>query len=208
MQSGGHWEFGTSVSLLTDSSSITSDNHVAVAQFGENFNNNGGGVYALQWTDDALNAWFFPRGSVPSDVSATSNSPDPSGWGLPMASYPASSCNFGEFFSAQTIILNINICGSFGLSAFSATCSGSCLDLVQTPSNYDNAFFEISYMRVFTNDSSKAVSTSSATSGSSTGTSTGSGSSATQSTTSAAVPVREISSIVSLLAVVALTLFH
>ena len=125
-----------------------------------------------------------------------------------MASYPASSCNFGEFFSAQTIILNIIICGSFGLSAFSATCSGSCLDLVQTPSNYDNAFFEISYMRVFTNDSSKAASTSSATSGSSTGTSTGSGSSATQSNTSAAVPVREISSIVSLLAVVALTLLH
>lgn len=46
---------------------------------------------------------------------------------------------------------DIDICGSFAGDggAFAATCQGSCLDLVRTPTNYDDAYFEIQYIKVF-----------------------------------------------------------
>lgn len=100
-------------------------------QYGQGFSQNGGGVYALEWTDTGLGVWFFPRSSVPSDLS--SNSPDPSSWGLPTAYYPTSSCDLDTFFQPQTLILDITVCGAFAIGAFSETCSGNCLDLVQHP---------------------------------------------------------------------------
>ncbi|RFU31980.1 hypothetical protein B7463_g4374, partial [Scytalidium lignicola] len=46
--------------------------------YGPGFNNNGGGVYAMRWTSSAIAIWFFPRNSIPGDI--TSNTPNPSGW--------------------------------------------------------------------------------------------------------------------------------
>lgn len=94
--------------------------------------------------------WFFPRDSVPSDLPTSS--PNPDGWGLPVAAYPKSSCNTDQFIKAQTLILDVTICGNFAGAAdvFTTTgCSGVCTDLVANPRNYDNAYFEISYIRVF-----------------------------------------------------------
>lgn len=153
-------------------------------QYGQGFSQNGGGVYALEWTDTGLGVWFFPRSSVPSDLS--SNSPDPSSWGLPTAYYPTSSCDLDTFFQPQTLILDITVCGAFAIGAFSETCSGNCLDLVQHPENYNTAYYEISYIKLFAAAGSSAASTakSQTHSGTATGTSstsnpTGSASAAT-----------------------------
>lgn len=119
------------------------------ASYGQSFSQAGGGVYALNWNTTGMFIWFFPRGSVPADLPT--DTPNPDGWGLPTAAYPTSSCDSSQFVKPQTLILDITICGNFAGQAatFAQTCSGNCLDLVQTPSNYDNAYFEISYIKVF-----------------------------------------------------------
>ena len=43
--------------------------------YGSGFNANGGGVYATEIMDSFINIFFFPRGSLPSDISSAS--PDP-----------------------------------------------------------------------------------------------------------------------------------
>ncbi|KLO18260.1 hypothetical protein SCHPADRAFT_936333 [Schizopora paradoxa] len=127
------------------------------ASYGAGFAAGGGGVFAVLWNDTGISMWFFDRSSIPQDLPT--DSPDPAGWPNPTAFFPSSSCNLEQFFKPQTLVLDITICGNFGLAVFSQTCPGNCTDLVQTPSNYDNAFFEISYIKVFeeTNGSSPSV---------------------------------------------------
>lgn len=69
--------------------------------YGTGFNSNGGGVYATEWNSDAITIWFFPRGSIPSDIS--SGSPDPTGWGTPQASF-SGSCDIDSHFQNQQIV--------------------------------------------------------------------------------------------------------
>lgn len=52
--------------------------------YGAGLNNSGGGVFATLWNDDGVRIWFFPRDSVPADITA--KSPDPSTWGSPKVS--------------------------------------------------------------------------------------------------------------------------
>ena len=95
--------------------------------FGPGFNGNNGGVYAstsllkccmimnsifspftlVQWDDSGIAVYFFPRGSVPSDLTA--GSPDPSGWGIPQARWPAASCNPFQFFSQHSMIFDTTL---------------------------------------------------------------------------------------------------
>ena len=71
--------------------------------------------------------------------------------------------------------MNITICGNFAGAAdvFTSTgCSGVCTNLVKTPSNYDKAFCEISYIEVFRQGSGGGGTTGSGTAGADTSTST------------------------------------
>ena len=131
--------------------------------YGAAFAQNGGGVYAMNWNTSGVFVWFFPRPSIPADV--TEDSPNPDGWGLPIAAYPTSSCDFNTFFKPQTLILDIDICGAFALPTFNETCASvasSCLDLVQHPEFYDDAYFEMKYIRVFAQEGSSVASSDSA----------------------------------------------
>ncbi|KAF8314531.1 hypothetical protein DL93DRAFT_2167315 [Clavulina sp. PMI_390] len=145
----------------TDCYNVTNSNEGCITvetqsnSFGAGFNNNGGGGYATLFDSDGIKIWFFPRASVPSDFNSTS--PNPSNWGTPSAYYPSSSCSMTQFFTSQQLILDIDICGSYALGAFSATCSGSCLDLVRTPTNYDDAYFEIQFIKVFSESTGSAT---------------------------------------------------
>jgi len=70
--------------------------------YGAGFAQAGGGVFAMLWDDDGINIWFFNRSSIPPDLPT--GSPHPTGWGLPAASYPSTSCNTANYFSPQTMI--------------------------------------------------------------------------------------------------------
>ena len=70
--------------------------------YGPGFAAIGGGVFATLWDDNGISIWFFERGKIPSDVP-TAN-PDPTGWGLPTASFPLTTCDTTKYFSPQTIV--------------------------------------------------------------------------------------------------------
>lgn len=55
------------------------------------------------------------RANVPATITqATSSSTiDISTWGNPSAAYPSSSCNIGQFFGAQKLVLDITLCGDW-----------------------------------------------------------------------------------------------
>lgn len=50
--------------------------------YGSDFNNIGGGVYAVNFQNSAISMWFFPRGSIPGDIQ--NGSPNPSGVSVPI----------------------------------------------------------------------------------------------------------------------------
>ncbi|KAG8779182.1 hypothetical protein FRC12_024596 [Ceratobasidium sp. 428] len=147
--------------------------------YGEAFARNGGGVYALEWSSigKGIQAWFFPRNAIPADM--TSEHPDPSTWGTPTAAWPESGCNSSKYFGPQTLIFDISICGAWAgePTVFQSTCpnQGSCVDLVRNPANFNNAYFEVSYVRIYSDGSNAGASTpgSSASGTSSTARSTG-----------------------------------
>ncbi|KDQ55967.1 glycoside hydrolase family 16 protein [Jaapia argillacea MUCL 33604] len=124
--------------------------------FGAAFAQAGGGVWATQFESSGIYIWFWSRANVPASINASSNSVDPSTWGNPSAAYPSTSCSMAQFFGAQQLIVDITLCGDWaGLnSTYHATCNpnGICYnDNVMGPGSptYDNAYFEIDYIRAY-----------------------------------------------------------
>jgi len=75
--------------------------------YGTGFNENGGGVYAMEWTSDAINIFHFARSAIPADI--TEGNPNPANWGLPQAKFDSKSgdCNIDANFPRQTIVCPI-----------------------------------------------------------------------------------------------------
>lgn len=69
-----------------------------------------------------IRMWQFARASIPADV--TSGSPDPSTWGEATADFPSTDCDISTHFRNQSIIANIDLCGSWAgeQSVYSETC--------------------------------------------------------------------------------------
>ncbi|KAI0795406.1 glycoside hydrolase family 16 protein [Abortiporus biennis] len=132
--------------------------------YAEAFSANGGGVFATQFDETGINIWFWPRAEVPASItqlSSTQTSLDISAWGIPSAAYPSGpSCNITEFFPPQQIVLDIALCGHWAGTTASYTdagCgsagpTGDCYqDMVlgAPGTKFDNAYFEIEWMRTF-----------------------------------------------------------
>ena len=49
---------------------------------GPSFGQHGGGVYAVDWTTEAVRVWSFSRDQIPPDI--TSGNPQPESWGKPV----------------------------------------------------------------------------------------------------------------------------
>ncbi|KAI8983367.1 concanavalin A-like lectin/glucanase domain-containing protein [Trametes punicea] len=129
--------------------------------YGVGFNNNGGGVYAMQWVDSGISVWFFSRNSIPSDI--TSGAPQPSGWGMPMANWPATDCNPSTFFSDHSAIFDTTLCGDWagnvwndaGAPGQEQSCAqrtgvSTCAAFVQNNgSAFSEAYWEINYVKIY-----------------------------------------------------------
>jgi len=129
--------------------------------FGPGFNNNGGGTYAMLWDDTGIAIFFFPRQSIPSDI--TSGNPDPSSWGLPNAKWPSSSCDPFQFFKDHVAIFDTTFCGdwagnvwsSSGLPGQEQSCAqrtgeASCSTFVlNNGGSFTEAYWEVSYVKLF-----------------------------------------------------------
>ncbi|KAI9843584.1 MAG: hypothetical protein M1838_002547 [Thelocarpon superellum] len=127
--------------------------------FGAGFNNNGGGVYAVEWTSQAISIWFFPRNNIPLGVLA--GTPDPSTWGVP-AGYFHGDCSIDQNFRNHKIIFNTAFCGAWAANAWTPTCakkSSSCNDYVaNNPTAFVDAYWQINSLRVFDNNNDPTIS--------------------------------------------------
>lgn len=76
------------------------------------------GDHAVQWDSDGVAIFFFPRGSVPADITA--GAPQPTLWGLPQARFPASGCNPSQFFNNHHLIFDTTLCGDWAGGVWNA----------------------------------------------------------------------------------------
>lgn len=103
-----------------------------------------------------IRVWFFPRNDTPIDVSDTTNtsSPDPSSWGRALADFPSTDCDITKDFKNQSIIANIDLCGSWAarvdLYTTQDQCPSYCENLVTTDSSaFTEAYWEFKSFRVY-----------------------------------------------------------
>jgi hypothetical protein len=135
---------GTNVGCqIADTQSLT---------FGSDFNAANGGVYATEWTSDFIKIWFFPRGSIPTDIA--SGSPDPSAaWGTP-ASIFQGNFNMDAHFQNLQIIFDTTFCGQWaGVDWTTSSCASlasTCESYVtNNPSAFADAYWAINTLQVF-----------------------------------------------------------
>ncbi|EGO03548.1 glycoside hydrolase family 16 protein [Serpula lacrymans var. lacrymans S7.3] len=136
----------------------------------------GGGVWATQFDVTGVFIWFWSRPNVPESITQanSTSSIDITSWGTPSASYFANTCNITEFFSPQNLVFDITLCGDWAGTgyAYNATCgssgpTGLCYnDCVVGPGSprYDEAYFDISYVRAYTTEQPAPTTTTTSTS--------------------------------------------
>lgn len=120
---------------------------------GEAFNDNGGGVYAMELRDAGIRMWFWDHDSVPSDVTA-GTAPAPHTWAQPMADFPSTDCDIGSHFKNLSIVANIDVCGQWagrvGQYTTKNQCPGVCTTYAaQHPEAFDNSYWSFNYFKVF-----------------------------------------------------------
>jgi hypothetical protein len=69
--------------------------------YGDGFNGNSGGIYAMEWNDDFIQIFFFSHDNVPADL--TSANPNPSAWGQPAALFDGD-CDIDSHFQNHNIV--------------------------------------------------------------------------------------------------------
>lgn len=126
-------------------------------KFADGFNPGNGGIYAMEWTSDGISVWNFDRGQEPQDILG--NSPDPKGWGNPIAAFQGgSSCDIDQHFKDQQIVFDTTFCGDWAGKTWSEdkTCSAkaaTCEEYVQNnPTAFTDAFWKVNALKVYTTD--------------------------------------------------------
>ncbi|KAF1944136.1 hypothetical protein EJ02DRAFT_109735 [Clathrospora elynae] len=127
--------------------------HPSKQSYGAGLNQIGGGVYATQWTSEAISVYFFPRDSIPADVLG--DNPDPSGWGKPAAMFTGD-CDIEKTFHEQKMIFDTTFCGQWAGSS-SVWDTGSCGKKAATceewvrdnPEAFAEAYWTINGLKVY-----------------------------------------------------------
>ncbi|CED84840.1 glycoside hydrolase family 16 protein [Phaffia rhodozyma] len=129
--------------------------------YGEPFNQNGGGVYAMKWDTSGISVYFFPRNAIPADI--TQGVPLPETWGTPMGNFPSTSCEPFKFFKDHHTIINTTFCGDWansdwwtagsagnGQSCAAKTGYNSCSDYVlNNGDKFHEAYWEFASVKYY-----------------------------------------------------------
>ncbi|ORX60603.1 hypothetical protein DM01DRAFT_1300445 [Hesseltinella vesiculosa] len=122
----------------------------SATSYGRGFNSAQGGVYATQWKDTTgIQVWFFPRRSIPSDI--TSGHPNPASWGKPTADFPFSKCS-SNHFSNLAITFDLDFCGVWAGAVYKSQfhCPGTCSDyVINQPKAFSEAYWNINSLKVY-----------------------------------------------------------
>lgn len=109
----------------------------------------------MELRDAGIRVWFFNRTNIPDDLtSGNDSSPDPTTWGMALADFPSTDCDVSSHFKNQSIIANIDLCGSWaGTTSVYSTqygCPGTCEEYVTSNATaFDTAYWEWSSWRVY-----------------------------------------------------------
>ncbi|KAJ3734878.1 glycoside hydrolase family 16 protein [Lentinula guzmanii] len=118
------------------------------ASYGPFFDQQGGGVFAMKWDENGIAVWSFYRAAIPQDIQA--GSPNPSGWGNPVAALEAGGCDPITNFVNHSIIFDITFCGDWAGNSYATSgCPGTCSEQLMEPSNFDNATWSINSIKVY-----------------------------------------------------------
>ncbi|KAI5124643.1 hypothetical protein M0805_004252 [Coniferiporia weirii] len=117
--------------------------------YGETFDAQGGGVYAMLWDETGIAVWYFYRVSIPQDI--LDGEPQPTTWTTPSAALSPGGCDPFEFFVNHSIIFDITFCGDWAGNTYATTpgCTGTCEDHLQDPTNFVNASWSINTLKVY-----------------------------------------------------------
>lgn len=125
--------------------------------YADTLNGQNGGIYAMEWTSDAIRIFFFSHGSAPADIN--SDSPNPSNWGNPVGTFQGgSSCTIDDHFMNHNIVFDTTFCGDWAGGVWSqdgscASQANSCQDYVQNnPGAYSEAYWTVNSLKVYTTD--------------------------------------------------------
>ncbi|EGN98170.1 glycoside hydrolase family 16 protein, partial [Serpula lacrymans var. lacrymans S7.3] len=137
------------------------------SSYGAGFAGVGGGAFVTEMAESGINIWFFPRSQIPSSLTSNASTIDTSTFGTAVGNWPSGGCNTTEFFQPQQLIFDITLCGAGSPATFNATCTGVCYNdyVIGPASNYNEAYFEIGYVRVFGTEGADTVISPSGSSG-------------------------------------------
>lgn len=138
----------------------------APATYGTSFNQQGGGVYAMEWTSTSINVWFFPRNAIPAELSTSNPSPTPgSSWGTPIAAFSGGGCDFDARFSNLSIVIDTTFCGDWAgnpdlwknQGCAQSTGVDTCDSYVaQNPLAFVDAYWEFASLRYYQDNGAAA----------------------------------------------------
>ena len=135
--------------------------------YGVQFNEGGGGIYAMEWTSKGITIWTFPRDKIPADIARSTTpgdtnpgSPDPSKWGRPVAHFCSDACDIDQHFKDMKLVVSIGICGgwpnsdwaSSGCKSKAPTCNEYA---AKNPHDFAEAYFLINDIKVYEDKSIK-----------------------------------------------------
>ncbi|WYZ46073.1 hypothetical protein EsH8_IX_000298 [Colletotrichum jinshuiense] len=111
-----------------------------------------GGVYAMQWTDDAIRVWGFTHANAPADIATN---PNPETWGTP--SFTTSTCAADKLFGEAQLIMNIDFCGVAGQDSIwseggcQAKAGGAtCKEWVASnPAAFAEVYFQLKSIKIY-----------------------------------------------------------
>jgi nicotinate-nucleotide pyrophosphorylase (carboxylating) len=147
----------------TDGGSGSSDDASGIPpSYGTQFNNESGGVYAMEWTPSSISVWVFPRNSIgytqhfaQFNKSSITTSPDPETWGPPITRFSGPGCDFRERFVDMKVIFNTAFCGDWAGKEWDQGCAAktgvqTCEEYVgENPEAFREAYWEIEGLRWF-----------------------------------------------------------
>jgi hypothetical protein len=116
--------------------------------YGNDFNNNQGGVWAMQWEDSGVYIWLWSRNYIPSDIK--NNQPNPASWPAPRGRFTFNQgCTGSQYFYNHGIIIDNTFCGDWAGAVYPGG-SSACVQFVQNnPSAFDDAYWVFNYIQVY-----------------------------------------------------------
>ncbi|KLO20267.1 hypothetical protein SCHPADRAFT_992348 [Schizopora paradoxa] len=117
--------------------------------YGETFDAQGGGMYAMKWDETGIAVWYFYRVSLPQDI--LDGTPDPTTWVTPSALLSPEGCDPFVYFNNHQIVFDITFCGDWAGNTYATTpgCTGTCPDHLTDPTNFVNASWSINSLKVY-----------------------------------------------------------